>query len=90
MAQWENRVLLDLRVAGSNPAGQLLIYFRNVFLVLTKLQCRHTSLVPRSRIKTFVRKPGRCSPRPSDPLLLACGPSPSQDCITRNHILGPY
>ena len=23
---------IDLRVAGSNPAGQLLIYFHNVFL----------------------------------------------------------
>ena len=56
MAQWENRVLIDLRVAGSNLAGQLLIYFHNVFPVLTKTQCQHASLVPRSRIKAFVRK----------------------------------
>ena len=68
MAQWENRALIDLRVAGSNPDGQLLIYFHNVFPVLTKTLCRHVSLVPRSRIKAFVRKPQRCSPRPSDPL----------------------
>ena len=27
---------IDMRVAGSNPAGQLLIYFHNVFPVLTK------------------------------------------------------
>ena len=27
---------VDLRVAGSNLAGQLLIYFHNVFPVLTK------------------------------------------------------
>ena len=27
---------IDLRVAGSNPAGQLMIYFHNVFPVLTK------------------------------------------------------
>ena len=49
-------------VAGSNPAGQLLIYFHNVFPVLTKTLCRHSGLVPRSRIKAFVRKPRRCSP----------------------------
>ena len=28
---------IDLRVAGSNPAGQLLIYFQNVFQFLQKL-----------------------------------------------------
>ena len=58
---------IDLRVAGSNPAGQLLIYFDNVFPVLTKALCRTSSLVPRSRIKAFVRKPRRCSPRRSPP-----------------------
>ena len=47
---------IDLRVAGSSPAGQLMIYFRNVFPVLTKTLCRHSSLVPRSHIKAFVRK----------------------------------
>ena len=36
MAQWYNRALIDPRVAGSNPAGQLLICFHNVFPVLTK------------------------------------------------------
>ena len=36
MAQWDNRALIDPRVAGSNPAGDLLIYFQNVFQVLTK------------------------------------------------------
>ena len=36
MAQWENRALIDLRIAGSNPAGQLLIYFHNVFQFLQK------------------------------------------------------
>ena len=41
---------------GLNPAGQLLIYFHNVFQFLQKL-CRHSSLVPRSRIKAFVGKP---------------------------------
>ena len=46
MAQWENRALIDLRVAGLNPAGQLLIYFHNVFPVLTKTLCRHGSLFP--------------------------------------------
>ena len=28
---------IDLRVAGSSPAGQLLIYFHNVFQFLQKL-----------------------------------------------------
>ena len=51
MAQWENRALIDLRVAGSNLAGQLLIYFHNFFSVLTKTPYRHSSLVPRSSIK---------------------------------------
>ena len=37
MAQWDNHVLLTRRVAGSNPAGQLLIYFHNVFQFLQKL-----------------------------------------------------
>ena len=62
MAQLDNRALLTLgrRVAGSNPAGQLLIYFHNVFPVLTKTLCRHSSLVPRSRIKAFVCKLRRC------------------------------
>ena len=55
----------DPKVAGWNPAGQLLIYFHNVFPVLTKTLCRHSSLVPRSRIKAFVPKRRRCSPRPS-------------------------
>ena len=31
MAQSENRALIYLRVAGSNPAGQLLIYFHKCF-----------------------------------------------------------
>ena len=53
---------IDLRVTGSNPAGQLLIYFRNVSQFL------RLNLVPRSCIKAFVRKPRRCSPRPSAPL----------------------
>ena len=54
---------IDLRVAGSSPAGQLLIYFHNVFPVLRKTLCRHSSLVPRSGIKAFVRKPWCCSYR---------------------------
>ena len=58
---------IDLRVTGSNPAGQLLIYFCNVFPVPTRTLCRHSSLVPRSRIKAFVRKLRRCSPLPSPP-----------------------
>ena len=58
----------DLRVADSNPAGQLLIYFHNVFPVLTKTLHRHSSLVTGSRIKAFVPKPRRCSLQPSDPL----------------------
>ena len=69
MAQWDNRALIDPRVAGSNPAGQLLIYFHNAFPVLKKTLCRHSSVVPRSRIKAFVRKLRRCSPRPSAPLI---------------------
>ena len=32
---------IDLRVAASSPDGQLLIYFQNVFRVLTKTLCRH-------------------------------------------------
>ena len=64
MAQWGNCELIDLRVAGSNPAGQLLIYFHNVFPVLAKILCRHANLVPRSHIKAFVCKPRRCSLRP--------------------------
>ena len=56
---------IDLMVADSSPAGQLLIYFHNVFPVLTKTLCQHLSLVPKSRIKAFVCKPRRCSPRPS-------------------------
>ena len=31
MTQWDNRALIDPRVAGSNPAGEVLIYFHNVF-----------------------------------------------------------
>ena len=50
---------LDPRAAGSSLAGQLLIFFHNVFSVLTKTLCRHSSLVPRSRIKAFMRSP-RC------------------------------
>ena len=30
---------IDLRVADSNPTGQLLIYIHNVFPVLTKTLC---------------------------------------------------
>ena len=37
MAQWDNCALIDPRVAGSNPAGELLIYFHNVFQFLQKL-----------------------------------------------------
>ena len=61
---------IDLRVAGSNPAGQLLIYFHNVFLAFTKTLCRHSSLVPKSRIKAFVCKLQCCSPRPLAPLMI--------------------
>ena len=61
---------IDLRVAGSNPAGQLLIYFHNVFPVLTKTLCQHSSLVPRSHIKAFMCKLRHCSCRPSTPLFL--------------------
>ena len=51
---------IDLRVAGSNPAGQLLIYFHNVFPVLTKTLCRHSSLVQSFRTQTaaLLRPPG--------------------------------
>ena len=48
---------VDLRVAGSNPAEQLFIYFYNVFPVLARPFCRHSGLVLRSRIKAFMRKP---------------------------------
>ena len=54
---------------GKSCTGQLLIDFHNVFLVLTETLCRHSSLVPRSRIKAFVRKLRRCSSRPSPPLI---------------------
>ena len=54
---------INLRVAGSSPAGQLLIYFHNVSPVLTKTLCGHSSLVPRPRIKAFVRRPRCCLPR---------------------------
>ena len=37
---------IDLRVAGSNPAGQLLIYFHNVSPALTRILCQHSSLFP--------------------------------------------
>ena len=60
---------VDLTVAGSSPAGQLLIFFHNVFQVLTKTLGRHSSLLPRSRIKASVRKLRRCSPQPSATLL---------------------
>ena len=70
MAQLENGALINLRVAGSNPAGQLLIYVHNVFPVLTETLCRHVSLVPRSRIKAFVRKPRRCSPPPLNDVII--------------------
>ena len=39
----------DMIVAGSNPAGQLLIYFHSVFPVLTKNSrstCKFSSQVP--------------------------------------------
>ena len=62
---------IDLSVADSNPAGQLLIYFHNIFPVLTKTLSRYSSLVSRSRIKAFVRKPRRCSPRPLAPLAIS-------------------
>ena len=58
---------IDLRVEGSSPAGQLLIYFHNVFPVLTKTLCRYSDLVPRSRIKASVRRLRCCLPRPSPP-----------------------
>ena len=54
---------IDLRVAGSNLAGQLLILFLDVFSVLAKALCRHSSLVLRSRIKAFVCRPRCCFPR---------------------------
>ena len=60
---------IDLRVAGLNPAGKLLIYFHNVFPVLIKTLCRHSSLVLRSSIKALMRKPRRCSSRPLAPLV---------------------
>ena len=49
MAQCENRALTDLRVAGLNPAGQLLIYFHNVFSSSYKNSmstCKSSSQVP--------------------------------------------
>ena len=60
---------VDLRVAGSSPPGQLLIFFHNVFSVLTKTLYRHSSLVPRSLIKDFVRSPRCCIPRLRPPAL---------------------
>ena len=54
---------IDLMLAGSSPAGQLLSIFHNVFSVLAKTLCRHSSLVPRSRIKAFVRRPWSYFPR---------------------------
>ena len=56
---------VNLRVVRLNPAGQLLLYFHNVFPVLTKTLCRHASLIPRSLVKALMHKPRRCSPRPS-------------------------
>ena len=69
--------IIDLRVEVSNQAGQLLICFHNVLpvlttvltTVLTKTPCRHSSLVPKSCIKAFMCKPGRCSPWPLASLL---------------------
>ena len=49
MAQCENRALTDLRVAGSNRAGQLFIYFHNVFSSSYKNSmstCKSSSQVP--------------------------------------------
>ena len=58
MAQLGNRALLhDLRVADSSPAWQLLTFCHNVFSVLTKALCRHSSLVPRSRTEAFMGRP---------------------------------
>ena len=59
--QWENCVLIDLRVAGWNQAGQLLIYSHIVSPGLTKTLCQHASLVPWSCIKAFMCKPRHCS-----------------------------
>ena len=73
MAQWANRALIDPRVVGSNPIGQLLIYFHSVFPVLTKtLLCRHASLVPRSRIKAFVPNCGVAHPSLRPPWWHVC------------------
>ena len=58
----------DLRGSRFKPAGQLLVVcpkvnFHDVFSVLTKNLCRHSSLVRRPCIKPFVRRPRCCFPR---------------------------
>ena len=70
MAQWDNRVLIDLRVAGSNPAGQLLIYFHNVFPVLTNTLCQHSSLVPSPASKLLCANPVVAHPGLQPPWLV--------------------
>ena len=59
MAEWNNRALLDLRVAGSSSAEQLSIFPQKVnshngFQFLQELVCRHSSLVPRPCIKAAI------------------------------------
>ena len=45
------------------------MFFHNAFSVLTKSLCWHSSLVPRSRIKVFVRRQQCCFPRLCPPAL---------------------
>ena len=64
-----DRLKPTLRAAGSNPAGQLLIYFHSVFPVLTKTLCRHSNLVPKSCINSLCANRGVAHPglRPLPP-----------------------
>ena len=58
----EKSCAIDLRVAGLSPAGQLLIYFHNVFPVLTKTLCQRSSLVPKSASKLLYANCGTAQP----------------------------
>ena len=72
MAQWENRAqksVCDLKVAGSNPAGQLLNYFHNIFPVLTKIPGSSSKLSCANR--SFAHPGLRPPPPPPPPVDVA-------------------
>ena len=65
-------------IAGSNPAGQLLIYFHNVFPVLTKTLFRHSSLVQVPRQSLRAQTAALLTPASAPP------PPPPDQSFTEN------